>query len=158
MTQLSKQAALTERCLAMCECAAVNEDCFFPPVLSDPECMSWVTRTALRLANNPPGSTDVRVRNAIFAEGTPDPMWAQALAFMGTLSRANNQNRLSLVPAPVLMLASADVCAGGGRSGLQTGGKSDALIDLALAANEGRFLKRQKGRSKLTTTRGSLHD
>ena len=93
----------------MRSCVAINEDSFYPPELSDPECMSWVTRTALRLANNSQGLPDVKVRKAIFAEGTPDPMWAQALAFMGTLSRANMQNRLSLVPVPVLTLTSADV-------------------------------------------------
>lgn len=105
----------------MHSCVAINEDSFYPPALSDPECMSWVTRTALRLANNPPGSPDVKVRNAIFAEGTPDPMWAQALAFMGTLSRANKQNRLSFVPAPALTLVSADVCTHSDQPDLQTG-------------------------------------
>lgn len=70
---------------------AANAPTFEPLALADPAFMAWAMRVGLRLANKPPGAPAGAIERAILMEGTPNPEWAQGLAFMMSLAQSNKR-------------------------------------------------------------------
>lgn len=77
--------------------AASNESSYWPEICSDKAFLAWALRVSIRLVNLPSPRPERLMRRAIFKDFTPNPEWAEGLAFMLAMSKVRTaQNRCDL--------------------------------------------------------------